>query len=296
MKFKLNGKRKETKKGSTVLDAARRAGVEIPAVCDREALLPYGACRLCVVEVRESGRKRWRVVASCLYPVKEGLEVRTDTAQIKRHRKLLLELMLARCPDIPYVRDLARKYGIKRTRFKRGDDDCIMCGLCVRVCSEVVGMNAIGFSSRGITRRVDIPFGIDTSKCIACGACTYLCPTGAVQMEYDRVIELRRQEGEHPCRYALMGFLADAVCPLNYECARCEIDQKMREEFGTHPILALRRGKNAGAGDHSDRGAAGGTGGKIRSGRKAAGSVKSDNRSGGKGAGKRSISGTHKKG
>ena len=80
-------------------------------------------------------------------------------------------------------------------------------------------------------------------RCIACGACTFVCPTGAVQMEHERVEELRAAGAEHPCRYTLMGFLADAVCSLNYECARCEIDQKFRAAAGTHPMLARAAAK-----------------------------------------------------
>ncbi len=222
-----------------MLEAARSAGIDIPSLCDNDYLEPYGACRLCVVEVREKGRKGWRVVASCLYPLKEGLEIRTDSKLILQHRKLLVELMLARCSGNRYVRRLAKRFGVKRPRFGGGDEDCIMCGLCVRVCSEIVGAAAIGFSSRGISRKVETPFGIDSSKCIACGACTYVCPTGAINMEYERVIELRKNEKEHMCRYTLMGFLDEAVCMLNYECARCEVDQRMRDRFDTHPAFAM---------------------------------------------------------
>jgi len=238
MKFVLNGKRREAGPGTTVLEAARAAGVDIPALCAHEALEPYGACRLCIVEVREKGKKRSRVVASCLYPVKEGLEVESDTARIKKLRRFLLELLLARSPRSPYVKELAAKHGVKKARFSSAGDDCILCGLCVRVCAEVVKADAIGFSERGIARKVDSPFGIDHSRCIACGACTFVCPTGAIQMEYARVTELRSRGGEHPCRYTLLGFLPDAVCSLNYECARCEIDQKLRAEAGTHPAIA----------------------------------------------------------
>ena len=125
MRVTLNGTKRSVRRGTTVLDAAREAGVDIPALCMHDAVEPYGACRLCVVEVREKGRKRWRVVASCLYPVSEGLEVRTDTEKITHHRKVLIELMLARCPDVPAVRRLARRYGVRRTRFKKGEDDCL---------------------------------------------------------------------------------------------------------------------------------------------------------------------------
>jgi bidirectional [NiFe] hydrogenase diaphorase subunit len=238
MKIILNGKPKQVREGETVLDAARRAGIDIPALCSHDALEPYGACRLCIVEVTERGKKRSKVVASCLYPVKEGLDVRTGTAKIVKLRKFLIELLLARSPETPYVRELAARYGVTKTRFLHPNDPCILCGLCVRVCAEVVGANAIGFSQRGITRRIDSPFGMDHSRCVACGACTYVCPTGAIQMEYTRVAELRKEGGEHRCRYTLMGLLPNAVCALNYECFRCEIDQKFRAEAGTHPLLA----------------------------------------------------------
>ena len=243
MRFTLNGKNRKANPGETVLEAARRDGIEIPSPCMDDSLEPYGACRLCVVEAREKGRKRWRIVASCLYPLSDGLEVRTDTERIRRYRRQLLELMLARSSKTPYVIELARTYGVKRTRFSKGNNDCILCGLCVRVCHEVIGADAIGFSQRGIDRRVEEPFGIDASRCIACGACTYICPTDCITMEYKRVIELRRSEGEHLCRYAMMGLLSDAVCPLNYECYRCEIDQKMWEEAGTHPAFGKKAGK-----------------------------------------------------
>ena len=241
MKFVLNGKARTAAPGATVLDAARAAGIDIPAVCAHDALQPYGACRLCIVEIRERGKKRWRVVASCLYPVKEGLEVETDTERIRIQRRLLLELLLARSGGAPYVRELAERYGVTKSRFSKLDDDCILCGLCVRVCAEVVGANAIGFAQRGIGRKVDSPFGVDHSRCVACGACTFVCPTGAIQMEHVRALELRSCGGEHLCRYTLMGFLSDAVCALNYECSRCEIDQKFRAESGTHPMLARVR-------------------------------------------------------
>ncbi len=239
MRFVLDGKKRTAARGETVLEAARKAGVDIPAVCAHEALEPYGACRLCIVEAREAGKKRWRVVASCLYPVREGLEVRTGTEKIRRLRAFLIELLLARSPRSPYVRELAARHGVTKPRFASLDDDCILCGLCARVCAEVVGANAIGFSGRGTGRRIDTPFGIDRARCLACGACTAVCPTGAVQMEYERVMELRAAGAEHPCRYTLMGFLDDAVCSLNYECARCEIDQRFRAEAGEmHPMLA----------------------------------------------------------
>lgn len=238
MKFILNGRTRKASEGMTVLEASREARVEIPALCAHEALEPYGGCRLCIVEVRPRGSRKWRIVASCLYPVSEGLEVRTNTERIDRLRRFLLELLLARSPSSLFVKEFAYRYGVSKTRFAKVGDNCILCGLCVRTCSEIVGSNAIGFSGRGIDRKVEPPYGYDRSRCIACGACTYVCPTGAVQMEHERVEELRKLESEHPCRYTLMGFVGDAVCSLNYECFRCEIDQRFRIEAGMHPIFA----------------------------------------------------------
>jgi bidirectional [NiFe] hydrogenase diaphorase subunit len=245
VRVKINGKIRTAAEGDMVLDAVRGAGIEIPALCAHDDLEPYGACRLCVVEVREKGSARWRIVASCLYPVREGLEIRTHTERIKRYRAILLELMLAHSSTSGYVRELAGDHGVRRVRFAKDTDDCMLCGLCVRACSEIVGADAIGFSSRGTGRSVDIPFGIDSSRCIACGLCTYICPTDAIQMEYRRTLELRKAEDVHPCRYTMMGLVSDAVCPLNYECHRCEIDQRMWEESGTHPAFSMKapRGK-----------------------------------------------------
>jgi len=245
VKITLNGKERDVEAGRTVLEAAREAGLDIPALCAHDELAPYGSCRLCIVEATERGRKRPKIVASCLYPVKEGLEVQTETERVRRYRRLLIELMLARTPDAPAVKELAAKYRVKKPRFAALNDDCVLCGKCVRVCAEVVGANAIGFAQRGINRRVESPFGKDISRCIACGACTYVCPTGAVQMEFKRTAELRKGKGEHLCRYTVMGLIPDAVCSLNYECFRCEIDQRLRAEAGTHPVFLLARKKEA---------------------------------------------------
>jgi bidirectional [NiFe] hydrogenase diaphorase subunit len=238
MKIKLNGKSAEAARGETVLTVARREGIDVPALCHHHGLMPYGSCRICIVEIREKRSKKWKVVASCLYPVSDGLEVKTDTEKIIKHRRMLIELMLARCGNVPYIKQLAKEYGVRKGRLAESDKDCILCGLCVRVCNEVVGRRAIGFVSRGINREVGIPFGADRSACIACGACTYVCPTGAIQMEYQRREELREGGGEHLCRYSLMGLVSESVCTQNYECERCEIDQKMMDRFGTHPMLS----------------------------------------------------------
>ena len=159
-------------------------GIDIPALCYHDAVSPYGACRLCLVEVTLRGRTR--IVTSCTYPAEEGLEVRTDTERVLRLRRGVAELLLARCPEVEAVRRIARQLGVEKPRFTVEEtDDCILCGLCTRVCAEVIGAAGIGFARRGIEREVTTPWSDRSEACIGCGACVAVCPTGAV-LERDR--------------------------------------------------------------------------------------------------------------
>ncbi len=177
--FTIDGVQAQAEEGSTVLEAAKFYGFNIPTLCYLENLTPYGACRLCMVEVKEG--KRTKLVASCLYPVKEGIEVRTSTKRIVEGRKLLLELMIAACPNSKYLQDLASKMGLEQVRFKMENQDCILCGLCVRMCSEQMNGGAIGFVGRGQSREVTTPFHEASDICRNCGACMYICPIVSLQ-------------------------------------------------------------------------------------------------------------------
>ncbi|MDP3880443.1 MAG: 2Fe-2S iron-sulfur cluster-binding protein [Dehalococcoidales bacterium] len=182
--FTINGREIKAEEGMMVLDAARDNNIYIPALCVNEAVEPYGACRLCMVEIT-TARGRQRLVASCLYPVEEGLTVRTDSERIAHVRKTVIELLLARCPDSEVIQDMARQLGVEELPFRteEGNRKCILCALCARTCQEVVGVSAISLASRGVTRQLSTPFYEPSEACIGCGSCAYVCPTGAIEME-----------------------------------------------------------------------------------------------------------------
>ncbi|MEK6194284.1 MAG: 2Fe-2S iron-sulfur cluster-binding protein, partial [Deltaproteobacteria bacterium] len=178
--FILDGKTVQGEEGEYVLQVAERYGVEIPTLCHHKALEPAGMCRLCTVLVSEG---RWsKFVTACNYPIWEGMEIQTDTEAIHQIRKLIVELLYARCPDVKLLKELADKYDIVEPRFSKEDDTCILCGLCTRIC-ERMGNSAINLTGRGTKRRVDTPFHIQTEACLSCGACASVCPTGHISYE-----------------------------------------------------------------------------------------------------------------
>ncbi|MBI4650233.1 (2Fe-2S)-binding protein [Candidatus Desantisbacteria bacterium] len=182
IKFIINDRELEVENGKTILEAAFASGIKIPTLCYNKELSPYGACRLCLVEIAGGGRIGLH--AACLYKVTEGLIVKTDTERVKKARKIVIELLLAGNPDSEKIKLIAEEYGVNKTRINLGTrTDCILCGLCVRVCAEVVGMSAISFAGRGTRKKVQTPFDKISDTCIGCGACAYICPTKAIKIE-----------------------------------------------------------------------------------------------------------------
>ena len=243
--MKIDGHEVKAEDREPILKSIRALGIEIPTLCHMDGLEPYGVCRMCIVQVKHG--KRAKLVTSCNFPAAEGLEIQTDTEEVLQHRRLMAEFLLARAPEVKKVREIAASLGITKSRFKVAEtSDCILCGLCVRVCDEIVGASALGFIGRGNERVVGTPWYVNTDSCIACGACTYVCPTGAMQMEtLTKERWLKELSGkERICRYARMGLISNKVCPNNFDCATCEVDQRLFDEFGTHPILALEPGLN----------------------------------------------------
>jgi len=204
MQVTINNRPAEAREGETILEFARREGHAIPTLCHMKGLLPSGACRICVVEV--DGQRN--LLPSCSHPVQEGMVIRTHSRRAVEARKTLVELLLANHPDdcLYCVRssncelqDLAQDYGVRRRRWPAGlrhhgldvsspglvrdPDKCILCGKCVRVCEEVMGVGAIDFTRRGSQTLVGPAFGgdLNRSSCINCGQCIVVCPTGALR-------------------------------------------------------------------------------------------------------------------
>ncbi len=166
--------------GSTVLEGCEELGIKIPTLCYHKALGGYGACRLCLVEVEQNGRTD--IQASCTFPAQEGLVIRTNTERVQRTRRIMAELLLARCPEVEKVKEVAAELGVTETRFPKKNEDCILCGLCTRVCSELMKSGAVDFRGRGNTREIGPAYDKHSPICMACGACAVVCPTGAVDL------------------------------------------------------------------------------------------------------------------
>ena len=170
----------KTEAGRTVLEVAREHGTDIPTLCYHEALEPYAACRLCMVELEtDFGGK---LVASCTYPCTEGLVIHTHSEAVLHSRRTTVELLMASAGHVSLIRQLAEELGVDTPRFTMPEDECILCGLCVRACQEIVGVSAISLINRGIGKRVSPPFQIASSDCIECGTCILVCPTGAITL------------------------------------------------------------------------------------------------------------------
>ncbi len=183
MTLTIDGKQVQVEGGATILDAAKELDIEIPTLCYHPAIEPYSACRVCLVQIIEGDRSR--LAASCSYPAEEGLVVRTDSSEVLEARKMVVELLLARAPKAEKVRELAAEMGVEKPRFPVDEkgDDCILCGLCVRACEEVVGKSVVNFINRGDEREVTTAFGEPSEECITCGACALVCPTECIKIE-----------------------------------------------------------------------------------------------------------------
>jgi bidirectional [NiFe] hydrogenase diaphorase subunit len=236
--IKINDKIYEAEEGETILSVCNRVGVDIPALCYNEALAPYGACRLCMVEVVNGPGKKG-MTTSCTLKATEGLEIVTDTEKIKHHRNILFELYLAQAPGSEEIKEMAAKYGVTKTRFAEKvkpldplGNKCVLCGQCVRGCDEVMGTAAINYIGRGFNTRVNTPYLEKSDVCMGCGACAEVCPTGAIQFEdiEDKRVMKSWSNTKVPlkkCRICGKYFAPDPLTKFSYE----KMDPQLAEEL-----------------------------------------------------------------
>ncbi|MHC4574584.1 MAG: 2Fe-2S iron-sulfur cluster-binding protein [Planctomycetota bacterium] len=179
----IDGCRVEVEKGATVLDAAQKAGIWIPTLCYHPAVAGDASCRLCMVEL---DRGDWRqMITACNYPVRRDIVVYVSSETAQKARQGVMELLLARAPESEELKELAERMGVKGTRYPNVTEsqrNCILCGLCVRVCEDMIGKSAIGFAGRGVDRTVAAPFRQPSEDCIGCGACAAVCPVGTIKV------------------------------------------------------------------------------------------------------------------
>ncbi len=205
-KVTINDQAVEARSDDTILEAARRAGIRIPTLCYHRQLSPYGGCRVCVVSVEGIPR----LVASCTTPVTEGMQVQTESEQIHKIRKTVVELILSNhCNECMVcevngrceLQDLAYEYGLKEIRFQgersqyeiedqnplieRDYNKCILCGRCVRMCDEIQGVGAVDFSKRGFQSKIATEYD-GVLSCEFCGNCVAVCPVGALTSKISR--------------------------------------------------------------------------------------------------------------
>ena len=222
--FTLNGLEVQVEEGTTLLEAARFYGFPTPTLCYNDGLRPYGACRLCVVEIGEGPRAR--LVSSCTYPAEERLIVRTASERVLKARRMVIELLLASCPQSKVIQDLASAHEVRQQRFKQEYEDCILCGLCVRMCEQQMMAKAIGFRGRGEKRSIGTPFDIKSEECRLCGGCIYICPACQLRCTFtepERAICGGCANISPPCVEKEQ--FHDMMCYMD-PCLACEIEEK----------------------------------------------------------------------
>lgn len=180
VKITIDDQQIDVQEGKTILDVCEDLGIKIPTLCYHKAILPFGACRLCLVEA--GTEKQTKITASCTYPVWEGLVARTNTEKVLSRRRIMAELILARCSDSDPIKEMAAALGVTETRFPKRGEDCMLCELCTRVCSKLMKNGAIDFSGRGDKRKVGSAYDKHSSICMACGACQSVCPMNTIDL------------------------------------------------------------------------------------------------------------------
>jgi heterodisulfide reductase subunit A2 len=252
IQVRIDGRTADVPRGTTLLNAARQMGIAIPTLCNYRGLNPYGACRVCLVELETP--RGGQLVASCSHPAENGIVVRTETPTVRTARQTNLELMLAQAPDSQELAAFAAGLGVTSTPYPpAAEGKCILCGTCVRMCNEMMGRGAINLYGRGATREVRTAFDEQSAQCQACGACVFVCPTGAIDLKkitawraqphqtgYDKFLTARPSiDLAHPQasprvpvidRESCIHFRTDACGLCSKVCQAGAIDYEQQEE------------------------------------------------------------------
>ncbi len=170
----IDGAKIKAPKGSLVLDVALDYGICIPSLCHVRGLTPIGACRICIVEVIKNGRSK--VTASCTLEVEEGMKILAHSDKILKARKNIAEMLVAEAPNSRAIQDIAVRCGVKNVRYPFRHKNCVLCGRCIRTCSEMWQSKSLGFVGRGSERHVALPFNKRPEFCKRCNDCIELCP------------------------------------------------------------------------------------------------------------------------
>jgi bidirectional [NiFe] hydrogenase diaphorase subunit len=197
-KITIDGTPLEFDEQLTILEAAKKLKIKIPTLCYNEYLAPYGGCRLCLVEAATAAAPdKSRLVPACSAPAEDGMIVATGSERVIEARRFIIEMFLARCPNSDTIQNLARDLGVEpgspnldtvghyllERAPRREDTNCILCGLCVRVCQQIPQRSALSFKDRGIIRKPTPPFEKVAESCVGCGSCAYVCPTHTITIE-----------------------------------------------------------------------------------------------------------------
>jgi aldehyde:ferredoxin oxidoreductase len=245
----INDKKLAVLPDTYLLAAIEEAGFRVPTLCHHKDLTPNGTCRLCLVEVELHGRKR--LVTACNYPVREEISVQTDSERVGRHRKVLAEMYLGRWPNVPVIKDVAKRCGVTDgSRFASDLTDekknaCVLCTHCVRGCAEFIEEKILDFAGRGIKRHLTMPFGDVDPHCVSCTSCAYVCPTGAIQIvdDLNNPVDARMIRDHGMKVNAEMATLDDVQCRMR-EVGTANIIDVMdaydllpvhNYKFGSHP-------------------------------------------------------------
>lgn len=225
---KIDGIEIDVPRHWTILESARFLGIEIPTLCYREGFSPWGGCRLCIVEIGRG--KNTKMVSSCTYPVEEGLVVRTATQRVVEARKVIIELMIAQCPTSKILQDLAARMGVNHVRFKPKWEECIYCGLCVRMCEEQMMASAIGFANRGKNLKISTPFDKTSEECRRCGGCIYICPACTLRCEGPEPESVLCARCENSLQPTCLHVYDDYNCwmGLKGECGTCVKEEEVK--------------------------------------------------------------------